>query len=53
MAKNDWVEVRDPYTGKLICRYERDKMLLEYKKGKVTTMIDLRQYDKKENSNGS
>lgn len=46
MADNGWVEVRDPYTNKLICRYEKDKMLLEYKKGKVRSLIDLRQYDK-------
>ena len=43
--KNGWVEVRDPYTGKLLCRFRRSRLLLEIKRGKVTTTVDLRQYN--------
>ena len=49
--KNGWVEVRDPYTKKLICSYRPKRLLLEYKRGKVTTIVDLRQYDEEENGN--
>jgi len=43
--KNGWVEVRDPYTGKLLCRWKREGLLLEIKRGSVTTTVDLRHYE--------
>ncbi len=43
---SEWVEIRDPYTGKLLCRFKRDRLLLELKRGRVKTVVDLRQYEK-------
>ena len=46
--KNDWIEVRDPYTGKLLFRLEKKRLLLEVKRGKVTTTVALRYYEEEE-----
>lgn len=46
---NGWVEVRDPYTGKLLCRFDKKKFLLEVRRGKVTTTVALRYYEDKQN----
>ena len=51
--EKQWVEVRDPYTRKLICRFDPERLLLEYKQRKQKTIVDLRQYGKDEEDDGS
>lgn len=46
---NGWIEVRDPYTGKLLCRIKRNRLVLEIMRRKVRTLVDLRQYERKDN----
>jgi len=57
MKPNDekqWIEVRDPIDPKkLICRFRRDCLLLEIQRGGKKTIVDLRQYGKDEEDDGS
>ncbi len=39
-----FVDVRDPHDGRLLCRYDADRQLLEFQHRKVKTLIDLTQY---------
>jgi hypothetical protein len=50
-----WIEIRDPDTHRLICRYDPTRRLLEHKKSKHRTIVDLRQYegDEDDDDNGS
>lgn len=56
MSKCDgWIEIRDPDTHRLICRYDPTRRLLEHKKSERRTIVDLRQYegDKADDKRGS
>jgi hypothetical protein len=37
-------EIREPGTGWILCRFDPDRMLLEFQRRKVRTLVDLTQY---------
>jgi len=39
-----WLEIREPGSGKLLCKYDPERELLEIVRRRVRTIIDLKQY---------
>jgi hypothetical protein len=39
-----YIEIRDPHSGKLLCRYDPDRALLEFQHKHAKTIVDLTQY---------
>ena len=40
---SDWVDVREPGSGKLLFRYDADRDIIEVQRRGVKTVVDLRQ----------
>lgn len=40
-----YIEIREPSTGKLLCRYDPQRRLLEHRRRGVTTVTDLAAHD--------
>jgi len=40
-----FVDIRDPKSQRLLCRYDPDRTLLEFRHGSKVTLIDLTAYD--------
>ena len=41
----DWVDIREPHTGKLLMRYSPRRGLIEIQRRGVKTLVDLHQYE--------
>ena len=39
-----WLEIREPGSGKLLCKYDPHRELLEFVRRRVRTIVDLKQY---------
>jgi hypothetical protein len=45
-ASADFVSITDPDTGKLLCKYDPKRGILEFVRRKKPTIIDLKNYSK-------
>jgi len=48
-----WVDVREPYTKKLLFRYDPIRCIIEIQERKVKTVVDLTQYEAPESAEKS
>ena len=39
-----WIEIRQPGTNRLLCRYDPERQLVEIQVRRVQTVVDLTQY---------
>ena len=48
-----WVDIREPHTGRLLCRYDANRRIIEFQERKVKTVVDLTQYEAPESAKES
>ena len=42
--QNTWVDIREPYTDKLLMRYDPARDIIEVQRRGIKTLVDLSQY---------